>query len=81
MKIATKLIAFTRVLMCILLPISWPIAKGLDCCFGHQGKTRFKIKELKSLIELHVGSQANDEGDKNPGDKPQKSDGLHSGQV
>jgi len=81
MKIANRLIPFTKALMCLLLPISWPIAKLLDCCFGHQAKTRYKNKELKALVELHVGNLAAESEGYGEANRPVDSSGLHAGQV
>lgn len=54
MKIAAFLAPFTYSLMIITYPISFPIAKFMDCVVGLHGKTRFCNSDLKSVIELHV---------------------------
>ena len=54
MKIAAFLSPFTYALMIITYPISFPIAKFMDCVIGLHGKTRFCNSDLKSVIELHV---------------------------
>ena len=54
MKIAAFLSPFTYSLMVITYPISFPIAKFMDCVVGVHGKTRFCNSDLKSVIELHV---------------------------
>ena len=54
MKIAAFLSPFTYSLMVITYPISFPIAKFMDCVVGLHGKTRFCNSDLKSVIELHV---------------------------
>ena len=54
MKIASFLAPFTYFLMVITYPISYPIAKFMDCVIGVQGKSRFCNSDLKRLIELHV---------------------------
>jgi CBS domain containing-hemolysin-like protein len=54
MKIAAFLSPFTYALMIITYPISFPIAKFMDCVVGLHGKTRFCNSDLKSVIELHV---------------------------
>ena len=54
MKIAAFLAPFTYALMVITYPLSYPIAKFMDCVVGLHGKTRFCNSDLKSVIELHV---------------------------
>jgi len=54
MKIAAFLAPFTYSLMIITYPLSYPIAKFMDCVVGLHGKTRFCNSDLKSVIELHV---------------------------
>ena len=54
MKIAAFLAPFTYALMIITYPLSFPIAKFMDCVVGLHGKTRFCNSDLKSVIELHV---------------------------
>ena len=54
MKIAAFLAPFTYALMIITYPLSFPIAKFMDCVIGVHGKTRFCNSDLKSVIELHV---------------------------
>ena len=54
MKIAAFLSPFTYSLMIITYPLSYPIAKFMDCVVGLHGKTRFCNSDLKSVIELHV---------------------------
>ena len=54
MKIAAFLSPFTYALMIITYPLSFPIAKFMDCVVGLHGKTRFCNSDLKSVIELHV---------------------------
>ena len=54
MKIASFLSCFTYSLMIITYPLSYPIAKFMDCVIGVHGKTRFCNSDLKSVIELHV---------------------------
>ena len=54
MRIAAFLAPFTYALMIITYPLSFPIAKFMDCVVGLHGKTRFCNSDLKSVIELHV---------------------------
>ena len=54
MKIAAFLSPFTYSLMIITYPLSYPIAKFMDCVVGLHGKTRFCNSDLKSVIELHL---------------------------
>lgn len=56
LKIASRLVPTVKALMCILWPISYPIAKLLDKCLGQHFKTRYKNNDLKTLLDLHVNS-------------------------
>ena len=53
-KIASNLCPMVRVLMIVLFPLSYPIAKLLDYCFGnHQKVKKLRNEDLKTLITLH----------------------------
>jgi len=54
MKIASFLAPFTSLLVYITYPLSYPIAKFMDCVIGVHGKTRFCNSDLKSIIKIHV---------------------------
>ena len=54
MKIAANLCLLVRVIMFLLWPLSYPIAKLLDCIFGHHEKAKkMRNEDLKALITLH----------------------------
>jgi CBS domain containing-hemolysin-like protein len=53
-KIASNLCPLVRVIMFLLFPLSYPIAKLLDYCFGsHQKAKKLRNEDLKTLITLH----------------------------
>ena len=55
LQIAAALAPAIRLILAITSPISWPMAKLLDCWLGHtDGMTRFKRNEFKALIQLQA---------------------------
>lgn len=60
-KIASKMVPFVKFVICIFFPISWPIAKCLDCCFGkeHHKSDINRLENLKTLIEMHTSGEIN----------------------
>eukprot|EP01102_Stenamoeba_stenopodia_P009518 TRINITY_DN2816_c0_g1_i1.p1 TRINITY_DN2816_c0_g1~~TRINITY_DN2816_c0_g1_i1.p1 ORF type:complete len:519 (-),score=81.14 TRINITY_DN2816_c0_g1_i1:37-1593(-) len=48
---------FVWVLMFLLLPISWPVAKILDLLLGHNEGQIYKRDELKELMNIHAEHQ------------------------
>jgi hypothetical protein len=47
--------------MFLASPLSYPIAKILDCSFGtHDEPARYKIEDLKGLILIHRKSKFSD---------------------
>jgi len=55
LQIATFMIPVVKLLICITYPITWPISYALDQILGHQGEIRYDKKNLKTLIEIHMG--------------------------
>ena len=54
LKIATRMIPLVKVLMTLLLPLSYPIAKLLDYLLDHnEGSKKLKGNDLKTFISLH----------------------------
>ncbi|OMJ76683.1 hypothetical protein SteCoe_23878 [Stentor coeruleus] len=54
LKIASNLCPMVKVLIIILFPLSYPIAKLLDYFFGHHQKVKkLRNEDLKTLITLH----------------------------
>ncbi|OMJ92950.1 hypothetical protein SteCoe_4167 [Stentor coeruleus] len=54
LKIASNLCPLVRVIVIILFPFSYPIAKLLDYFFGHHQKVKkLRNEDLKTLITLH----------------------------
>lgn len=54
LKIASNLCPMVRVLIIVLFPMSYPIAKLLDYFFGHHQKVKkLRNEDLKTLITLH----------------------------
>lgn len=65
LKVAKKLVPFVRVLMIILLPLSYPIAKILDCIMEHnESSVRLKPNDLKTFISMHESFAHGDQADK-----------------
>ena len=63
LRIASKLIPVVRFVMIIFFPVSYPIAKILDCFLGSQHGKKFKNDDLKALVSLHeVTDSANKSG-------------------
>ena len=69
LKIASNLLPVVKIVMFIFFPISYPIAKLLDCILGGDHSKKFKNADLKALFSLH---EASDERNKS---------GLCIGQV
>lgn len=53
LKIASRLVPIVKIVMFIFAPISWPIAKLLDCVLGVEHGKKFKNDDLKALVALH----------------------------
>lgn len=53
LKIATKMVPLVKILMIVLLPITYPIAKLLDKLLKHESSNVMKKEDLKSFISLH----------------------------
>jgi len=49
--------SFVWILMFLLLPISWPVAKILDLLLGHNEGQIYKRDELKELMNIHAEHQ------------------------
>ena len=54
LRIASFLAPFTYCLMIITYPLSYPIAKFMDCVVGKHETTRYDDRDLKSLIDIHM---------------------------
>ena len=53
LRLAAKLIPIIKVLIIIFLPLSYPIAKLLDCILGTESSKTLKHQELKKFLTLH----------------------------
>jgi len=53
LKIGSKFVWFIKILMWVLYPICWPMAKILDRYLGDEMPTIYSKKELMKLIEEH----------------------------
>lgn len=69
LKIASKLVPIVKCIMFLFSPISYPIAKLLDCVLGEEHGKKFKNDDLKALVSLHEVQDA------------QNKSGLGIGQV
>jgi len=75
LKIACKLIPVVKIITVLLFPISYPIAKLLDRCFGaNHGGRRLKNKDIKALVALHENDIIEESG-------TTSVTGLVSGQI
>ena len=54
LKIAYYMTPLVRIIVLIFIPLSYPIGKILDCCFGKDKNFRLKNDEIKALISLHA---------------------------
>nr|XP_018673090.1 DUF21 domain-containing protein At4g33700 isoform X2 [Ciona intestinalis]XP_026696468.1 DUF21 domain-containing protein At4g33700 isoform X2 [Ciona intestinalis]XP_026696469.1 DUF21 domain-containing protein At4g33700 isoform X2 [Ciona intestinalis] len=62
LAIGSTLSPLVYALMFITLPISWPLAKILDCVLGKEHTTFFRRAELSALVSLHrTEGQENEE--------------------
>lgn len=60
---AASMSGLVRFFMVVLYPISYPIAKLLDCCLGEEMGLRYRHAELKALVSLqHHRSHKSHEG-------------------
>ena len=58
LKIASNLVPVVKIVMFIFFPISYPIAKLLDCILGDDHSKKFKNDDLKALVSLHEVSDS-----------------------
>ena len=73
LAIASRLVPIVKIVMFIFFPVSYPIAKLLDCILGHEHGKKFKNDDLKALVSLH------EVGETKPGSET--ASGLGVGQV
>ena len=52
---------FARLLIGVSFIISYPIAKILDCCLGHQAYNFYSRFQLKELVDMHHISVGNND--------------------
>jgi len=54
LEIAYRLSTFVKLIMVLASPISYPIAKALDHCLGHDGHgvTKYNRRELQALVQI-----------------------------
>ncbi|KAM0792041.1 hypothetical protein ACM66B_004749 [Microbotryomycetes sp. NB124-2] len=53
LAIGAKCVNLVKALMYIEAPITWPVAKALDCLLGRDHGTMYRKIELKTLLGLH----------------------------
>jgi metal transporter CNNM len=51
-KLASRMAPIVRVVMFVLSPIAWPIAKLLDCTLHHEGDNGYSRGELTALVRI-----------------------------
>eukprot|EP00929_Paragymnodinium_shiwhaense_P119845 TRINITY_DN91757_c0_g1_i1.p1 TRINITY_DN91757_c0_g1~~TRINITY_DN91757_c0_g1_i1.p1 ORF type:complete len:619 (-),score=131.42 TRINITY_DN91757_c0_g1_i1:44-1900(-) len=54
LKLAAKFAPLLAVFKCVLCPISWPIARGLDHLLGTDHKGRYNFAELRAIVGMHA---------------------------
>ena len=54
LKIAYYMTPLVKIIVVIFFPISYPISKLLNCCFGHNRTYKLKNDDIKTLISLHT---------------------------
>ncbi|XP_056694331.1 DUF21 domain-containing protein At2g14520 isoform X2 [Spinacia oleracea] len=54
LSVGAKLSVLVRVLVVLLLPISYPISKLLDCLLGKGHSALLRRSELKTFVDLHA---------------------------
>jgi len=69
--IGSKVICIVRVLILMIYPLSWSIAKVLDCVLGEDLGLVYTNRELRNLVEVH----------KMQGDLPTVSAGIMQGAL
>lgn len=56
LQVGAYMAPFTRIVMMVLLPVAWPVARLLHLVLGpHQG-TMYRRVELKELVTMHAAS-------------------------
>lgn len=45
---------FTKCLVWVAFPVSWPVAKLLELCLGKHSGVVYRRKELRELIKFHA---------------------------
>ncbi|XP_004345603.2 CBS domain-containing protein [Capsaspora owczarzaki ATCC 30864] len=53
LSIGANMAWLVKILMVLTFPLSYPIAKLLDCLLGHENKTFFRRAQLKELVYQH----------------------------
>ena len=60
LQIGSRVIPLVRVIMFLLLPLTWPLAKSLDWLLGDEIGTIHTKTELRELMSIHVDHGAVD---------------------
>ena len=53
-------------LMAVTLPVSWPLAKLLDCVLGTEHGTFFRRAELRALVDIHTATETDNAQNEEP---------------
>merc|ERR1719233_2454013 len=69
--IGSKVICIVQVLILLIYPLGWPIARVLDCVLGDELGLVYTNRELRNLVELHSKE----------GDLPTMSAGIMQGAL
>jgi len=54
LEVGSTMVPVVRVIMYLLLPVSYPLAKGLDYALGEELATTYSSSEMIKLLQIHV---------------------------
>jgi metal transporter CNNM len=60
LEVGSLMVPVVRVIMVLLLPVSYPLSKGLDYALGEELATTYSSSEMIKLLQIHVHEQVMD---------------------